>query len=311
MLLTETSIVKWRGNTRKHYEEKGYIFTKTSEEFEVKTEDLTNGANNLIESFCDYCGKECKPKLYNMYVRLRRIVAKDCCEKCAPLKQKDIYLFKYGVEHYNQLPEERIKMGNRKRLHNIEEVRELFKEAGYELLSNEYINNETHLEYICPKHGLKEIALGHFLMGKRCCECKHEEYSGENNNMWQGGIDETNHHLRSMLYYWKQESLEKFDYKCCISGINSNLQIHHAYPFRNIVQDVFNELNIEIQPRVCDYIKEDLIKIEELFLQKHKGKIGYPLTKELHNEFHMLYGTRNNTESDFYEFINDKTTKII
>lgn len=64
-----------------------------------------------------------------------------------------------------------------KRKKTIEEMREIFKEKGYELISNEYINNETHLEYICPKHrdkGVQKITYGKLSIGRGCYYCGRE-----------------------------------------------------------------------------------------------------------------------------------------
>lgn len=60
--------------------------------------------------------------------------------------------------------------------YNIDIVREKFKERGYELLSTEYINNATHLQYICPKHcdkGILNISFANFIRGKGCPYCAH------------------------------------------------------------------------------------------------------------------------------------------
>jgi hypothetical protein len=50
MLLTKTVMVKWRSINKDWYENKGYVFTKTSDNFEVKVEDLTMGESCLRRS---------------------------------------------------------------------------------------------------------------------------------------------------------------------------------------------------------------------------------------------------------------------
>lgn len=54
-------------------------------------------------------------------------------------------------------------MGNGK--YTLTEVTKLFEEAGYTLLSNQYVNIKEKLEYLCPKHGLQKISLLKFLEG--------------------------------------------------------------------------------------------------------------------------------------------------
>jgi len=85
-LITKIVIQKWNGNTKKWYENKGYIFTKTSDEFEAKVEDLSDSSNILVDIKCD--NPDCenpylKPMRWNDYIKH---VHKDgiyYCGKCA------------------------------------------------------------------------------------------------------------------------------------------------------------------------------------------------------------------------------------
>ena len=63
-----------------------------------------------------------------------------------------------------------IKNGDRCRK-PFEEVKQAFTERGYELLSTEYINCDTHLEYSCPKRHLGKITFSHFSSGVGCAKC--------------------------------------------------------------------------------------------------------------------------------------------
>lgn len=312
MILDKTVLIKWNTNNKKYYENLGYNYTRIGEFFEVKVEELMHSCTIEINVGCDYCGKEYKMKYNKYYQRvLHNIngVNKCACKKCGNLKTKESTLKIYGVENYFQTEESKIKLGNTKRKHSIEEVKRLFKDAGYELITDVYVNNEQKLEYICPKHGIKSIALGHFLMGKRCKDCFYENNSGENNNKWNGGTTETNHYLRGLLDNWKQESLKKFNYKCCISGQVGKLQVHHDYPFRNIVEDVFEKLKIKIKPNIRDYTEEEISKITTLFLDISMKNLGYPLTTEIHKEFHNTYGLCA-TKEDFWKFYDYKINNI-
>ena len=55
--ITRKLLIKWSYNQRKYYEEKGYIFTKYGEDFEVNFEDLPHSSDRFIDVQCDYCGK--------------------------------------------------------------------------------------------------------------------------------------------------------------------------------------------------------------------------------------------------------------
>jgi transcription initiation factor IIE alpha subunit len=58
------------------------------------------------------------------------------------------------------------------RKNRLESVREMFKSEGYTLLSNEYINNLTKLEYKCPKGHINTTTADAYQSGARCPGCK-------------------------------------------------------------------------------------------------------------------------------------------
>lgn len=55
--------------------------------------------------------------------------------------------------------------------HTIDEIREAFNKEEYILLSTEYKNNHTKLEYKCPKGHIGEMNYNNFSLGKRCGTC--------------------------------------------------------------------------------------------------------------------------------------------
>lgn len=176
MLITKEVKTKWDSKNKSHYESRGYIFTKFQDVIYIKCEDLLPNSEMKVEVKCDYCG-ETHTKLWRKYITGRNRFPKDACKKCGIKKQNEAYFYNYGVRNFSQTEEGKIVIGNIKRKYSIEQVRLLFKKEGYELLTDYYINNSQKLEYICPKHGLKNITLNHFLYGKRCKECQHEKIS--------------------------------------------------------------------------------------------------------------------------------------
>lgn len=59
--------------------------------------------------------------------------------------------------------------GNMK--HSYDEVKNIFKDEGYKLLSNEYINKDNKLEIMCPKGHVYFTSLNVFKRGFRCPYC--------------------------------------------------------------------------------------------------------------------------------------------
>ena len=58
--------------------------------------------------------------------------------------------------------------------YTYDEVKDIFKQGGCELLSKEYINNFEPLIYRCSCRNISKIALRDFLVDVRCNECKPE-----------------------------------------------------------------------------------------------------------------------------------------
>ena len=55
--------------------------------------------------------------------------------------------------------------------HTIEYIRDCFKERGYTLLSIDYVNRESKLEYICANNHKTEIRFNDFQQGQGCMKC--------------------------------------------------------------------------------------------------------------------------------------------
>jgi len=85
MLLTEKVIIKWIPNTKKHYVEKGYIFTKIRDEFEIRAEDLSHGSSVKVTVRCDNdnCEKERKGITFVEYMKYINKNGKYYCNNCA------------------------------------------------------------------------------------------------------------------------------------------------------------------------------------------------------------------------------------
>jgi hypothetical protein len=108
--------MKWNGNNRKWYEDRGYIWTKQNEEFEVKVEDLPYYSKTQVECLCDYCLekgiKKVISKQWNRYLTgsINSSIHKDCCKECQPIKAMESNLINYGVRRPAELDEVKQKM---------------------------------------------------------------------------------------------------------------------------------------------------------------------------------------------------------
>jgi len=167
-----------------------------------------------------------------------------------------------------------------------------------------YINANTH---ILMKHNISEC--GHEwnvyptnFMDKntRCPSCAKRK---ENNPMWINGEQSLSSYLRQFTYEWRTNLLQKYHYKCFVTGKIGSQKIHHLYGFNMIVNDILNELNLDKRKYYTDYSNSELRRIEYLCKQKHTNDIGIVICGEIHNLFHKQYGRKNNTPIQFNDFI--------
>ena len=57
LILPQQIEIKWHPNTKRHYIDLGYEFTRNGDFFCVNVQDLTKGSTYKIKIQCDYCGK--------------------------------------------------------------------------------------------------------------------------------------------------------------------------------------------------------------------------------------------------------------
>jgi hypothetical protein len=117
----------------------------------------------------------------------------------------------------------------------LEQIKESFDSCGYTLLSKEYFNNKTKLDYICSKGHKHNINWHNWIKGARCPVCRNIKlsikYSGAGSSNWLGGIS-----YEPYCPIWKdkeyKEDIKTRDgYKClnpyCDSKNPNDLVIHH------------------------------------------------------------------------------------
>lgn len=127
--------------------------------------------------------------------------------------------------------------------------------------------------------------------------------NGKDNPNWKGGITALYQELRSDTKEWFIKSAEFTNYNCVITGNNFD-NIHHLYPFKEIVEEVFINLGIDKRKNISEYSENEevLIRSELKRLHDFYG-YGAPIHKEVHKLFHNLYGYTNAYYHDFLEFV--------
>lgn len=125
---------------------------------------------------------------------------------------------------------------------------------------------------------------------------------GSGNGRWEGGITNLYQFLRENIVEWKEDSMKYCNYECVLTGESFD-NIHHLIPFKDIVYEAMDILNMEVKQDISDYSEElrnELInKVKELHIKYGHGMC---LTKDLHKIFHDNYGYTNFTKENFIEF---------
>jgi hypothetical protein len=200
-----------------------------------------------------------------------------------------------------------MKCGTRNRIEKskipYEEVKKYFESQGCLLLEEEYINARVPMRYICSCGNESKICFHSFRSGSRCKDCGLKKVSGENSYLWQGGITEISVYFREMTTDWKKNSLINSEFKCAITRLKDNLEIHHLYPFHKILKETFDILDFPVYETISQYTSDEFKLIKETFTLLHdKYGLGVVLNKSVHEEFHNIYGRKDFTPENFEEF---------
>lgn len=193
---------------------------------------------------------------------------------------------------------------SRKAKPSLRKVKREFERYGYQLLDEEYVSNKTKMRYRCPNHPEHQtfISLNELRRGRKCVHCYLENNGGENSPTWKGGLTSLKKYLRSLLKEWKFNSLEKYDFKCIITGENDgDLEVHHPMPFYKLRNEAFKNTDIDVKSTIGEYSKQELKTLSEELKKMHFKYEGVPMKKEVHKLFHRIYG-HNVTIEDVYDF---------
>lgn len=192
--------------------------------------------------------------------------------------------------------------GDKRRV-SYKEVKDAFKRNGYQLISTDYQNANTKLEYVCPNHGKRITTYHNLLAGMICSKCASDNNSGQLNSNWKGGITNLAANMRSKTSPWIRKALIESNYTCSITGLKGDVDVHHSYSFSNILQDTLLQLNMNIRQNVGDYSEEEFKLLSNTFIENNETMSkAIVIEKSLHNLFHVIYGRGNNSFSQFQEF---------
>lgn len=115
--------------------------------------------------------------------------------------------------------------------------------------------------------------------------------------------DDIYEYLRRNNSEWKNQSMKSCNYKCVITGGRFD-EIHHLYGFNKIVNETLNALGIDKTSAVFSFDEDTLLKILNKFRELQElYPLGVCLRKDIHTQFHNIYGYGDNTIEQWNEFI--------
>lgn len=153
-----------------------------------------------------------------------------------------------------------------------------------------YINSNSKIEVQCKECGkLWNMSAIKLLYEKQgCIDCYRKNCVGKNHPMWNPNKTEEERKTERKYeeyYIFVRKTMERDNYTCQITNQKGgDLVVHHLNGYN---WDIKNRTSIDN---------------------------GITLSKEIHNEFHKIYGNGNNTKEQFIDFIkflykNNRITK--
>lgn len=166
-MLDENQIVqvKWSGTNKEWYISRGYVYTKQGDTINVKAKDLPSGSNIHINIVCDICGREFSRSMKHYNNRPDKSIC--ICKDCRAIKRN---------------MDNRVERAKKQ----FDVISNICSQRDYELFIDEFefidkfVNINTHIEFLCKKHGVQTMTIKEFLRSKRCHLCSREE---QGNNM--------------------------------------------------------------------------------------------------------------------------------
>lgn len=340
LILPQQIKIKWTPHAKLYYSNLGYQFTGNNDFFNVHVLDLSKGSVYKVKIQCDYCGKIVE-KPWKDFLQLRGHTY--CCKECLTHKKKTIdekenlIFIEIPYRNKNWLFNEYV-VKNREAKDiakecniNIRTLREWIsmleiekqgvktKYITKEILTDLYTvqhkstseigkmydvcdgtilnlmkkfnipsfsNSEAYKIYLYEKGGLEKARKLQSTMENRIrSSCRQH---GIDTKDFKGFSTTEQHMARNNTYYkeWKRKIFERDNYTCqCCGKHGGNLNAHHLYNFSE-----YKDLRYDIN--------NGITLCEKCHLINYSGS------------FHAIYGERNNTPEQVYEFIENYKRKV-
>jgi len=166
MIIDKIVKMTWNSNNKKYYVNKGYIYTKMYNQFDLKIEDLIPTSPLKINVRCDVCGKDKLMKCREYTNSINNGGYYACSQKCSNRKSKNTCLKNYGVETFiqSEFGKEKIKKTNLLK-YGVEyasqskEIKEKVKSTCLEKFGTEYVFKSNDIKEKIKKTCLEKYGV--------------------------------------------------------------------------------------------------------------------------------------------------------
>ena len=289
-----------------HLLEKNYIDANTRMEYECdcgNTSEITFG-NFQQGCRCKKCGikKRSNKRRYTYEYVKNYFEERDCHlleEKYKNNRTKMEYECECGEK--SEITFHKFKQGQRCmncsgcEKHTLEYVQNCFLEKDCKLLTNEYVNGKTRMEYRCNCGNTSEISFNDFKKGHRCNECGREKTATKQK-----------HTFEFVYNCFKKNGCELLEKKYR----NNRMKMKYKCECKNESEITFGNFKKGQRCKRCSnrgYSKESQILFDivyEKIDEKYKDKTYYAT---LNGEFGMNYKKKCYK----YDYVNSKSKKVI
>lgn len=112
-------------------------------------------------------------------------------------------------------------------------------------------------------------------------------------------------YIRTRLVPWRDEVRELNNYTCALTGVRSNIVVHHIRGFNLIFRETIENLNFPIHDDISKYNQNQLDEFLREFMEVQENYKSYIcINEDVHKLFHREYGYGGNTEEQWNEFVN-------
>ena len=122
------------------------------------------------------------------------------------------------------------------------------------------------------------------------------------------GYGDLYNYVRCRLATWKKHVREASGYTCAITGVHSNIIVHHIRSFNLLLDECIEIMNFPVYDDFSLYTQNQLDEFMNSFmdLQEYYG-LYICISEKVHNDFHRTYGFGDNTLEQWNEFVSNYT----